>query len=173
MRIDNIVVSGSLNQSLDLEYLDKKIPQVAFDIKRYPGAYLRFDGHSITIYSTGKYIIPGMKSFEDVDLTFEKMTELLTPYVDVSLSSKPVVRNIVCSSDCGRKLDLVKMLVVLQGKGCNVSYDPEIFPGLIYKADACTYNVFQSGRFIILGCTTLDDLHRSEQEFFSLVNVDI
>ncbi len=153
MKIENIVCSGSFNQPLDLIQLSSDCALVEYGKNRYPGAYLKFDGHSVTIYRTGKYIMPGMKSFEDVDRTFSRMKEILAPFTDISLFSEPEVRNMVCSSNAGHMLNLGRMLTELLSEDMDVVYEPEAFPGLILKAEGCTFNVFASGKFLILGCT--------------------
>ncbi len=63
MKLENIVCSGSFNQKLDLIALSSSSEYIEYGKNRYPGAYIKFDGHSVTIYRTGKYIMPGMKSF--------------------------------------------------------------------------------------------------------------
>ena len=69
MKIENIVCSGSFNQELDLTSLSRDV-HIEYKLNKYPGAYIKYNGHSITIYHTGKYIMPGMRSFDDVRQTF-------------------------------------------------------------------------------------------------------
>ena len=87
MKIENLVCSGTFNQPLDLKRLASDCIYVEYGKNKYPGAYLKFNGHSVTVYRTGKYIMPGMRSFEDVVRTFSRMKEILAPFADVSLFS--------------------------------------------------------------------------------------
>ena len=168
VKIENIVCSGSFNQPLDLKRLASECSYVEYGKNRYPGAYLKFDSHSITIYRTGKYIMPGMRSFEDVDKTFSRMKIILAPFTDVSLFSEPEVRNMVHSSNVGRELNLGRMLTELLSEDMDVVYEPEAFPGLILKAEGCTFNVFSSGKFLILGCTDEKQATRCESSFLEI-----
>jgi len=66
----NMVGSGSLNVELDLETLAEEIgqPQAQYNPDKYPGMYLRFEEEAplITVYRTGKYIITGPTSEEEL-----------------------------------------------------------------------------------------------------------
>lgn len=79
MKLENIVCSGALNQPVDLVSISKKCNCFMLSKNKYPAAYLHINSHSITIYRTGKYIMPGMKNTEDISDTFFKMIETLTP----------------------------------------------------------------------------------------------
>lgn len=170
MKLENIVCSGSLNQSIDLDLLAASCPSIEYKKNRYPGAYLKFDGHSITIYRTGKYIMPGMRSFDDVEKTFDKVKEILSPYVDPSKFTVPVVRNMVCSSNAGHELNLSALYLEFISRDMDVVYEPEAFPGLILKTLGCTYNTFSSGKYLILGCTNELQAKAAEQFFLDIIN---
>ena len=64
MIIENIVSSGSFNQTLDLGLLSAECPFIEYDVKKYHGAYIKVNNHSVTIYRSGKYIMPGIKTIE-------------------------------------------------------------------------------------------------------------
>ncbi|MBR4180605.1 MAG: hypothetical protein IKQ57_00460 [Candidatus Methanomethylophilaceae archaeon] len=109
-----------------------------------------------------------MKSFEDVNRTFSHVKAILAPFADVSLFSELEVRNMVCSSSASHKLNQSRMLVELLSEDMDVVYEPEAFPGLILKAEGCTFNVFASGKFLILGCTDEEQARRYESSFLEI-----
>lgn len=168
MHIENIVSSGSFNQEIDLKELSK-IDCIEYGKNKYPGAYIKFKGHSITVYRTGKYIIPGMKSFEELDDIFAEIKKILSPYLDVSLFSNPEIRNMVCSSDAGHALDLTRIFIESINRELDVSYEPESFPGLIIRTEDSTFNVFSSGKFLILGCKSGVCAMEAEMWFLGLL----
>lgn len=168
MKIENIVYSGTLNQEFDLVRLRDVCDCVEYGKNKYPGAYLLIDNHRITLYRTGRYIMPGMKSAEDMENTFDRMKDILAPYADIQLFQKPTVRNMVCSSNLGKSLLLDQIYIELVSRDYDVSYEPEAFPGMILKTENCTYNIFRGGRFIILGCTSVTDAQIAEDYLFSL-----
>ena len=77
VKIENMVASGSLGVDLDLADLSSKEALIIYGQNKYPGAYVKFGGHSVTIYRTGKYIIPGMKSEEELQRVFTEFREIM------------------------------------------------------------------------------------------------
>ena len=169
MKIENIVSSGSLNCRIDLKKLSDECEQVYYGHNKYPGGYVRFDGHSVTIYSNGKYIMPGMTSLDEVDSCFRTFLSILSPFLDVSKAEEPVVRNIVCSSEVGSVLNINRLCFLLSQMDYDVVYEPESFPGMILKIDDTTYNIFGSGKFLILGCSNIETASQGEKHLLSLI----
>lgn len=167
MKIQNIVCTGSFNQVIDLESLSIKCFYVNFGQNNYPAAYFKKDSKSVTLYRNGKYIMQGMKSLEEVDVLFSVLKDELSSFLDVSLCSYPTICNLVCSSSFKNPVNLVNLFLTLQGLNCDVVYEPESFPGLILKEDQCTYNIFSSGKFVILGCKTIDSALNAESSLLS------
>ena len=166
VKIENIVCSGSLNCRIDLKQLSADCSFFIYGRNKYPGGYLKFDNHSITIYSTGKYIMPGMKSVDDMRQTFSKMKEILSNHIDVSRAESPEIRNIVASSNYRSDVNLSDFYVWLVSSGYDAVYEPESFPGLILKTDDMTFNIFQSGKFLILGCIEEKSVKTAEDFLF-------
>ena len=96
------------------------------------------------------------------------MKNILAPFADISLFSVPEVRNMICSSNVGRELNLGRMLAELLSEDMDVVYEPEAFPGLIFKAEGCTFNVFSSGKFLVLGCTDEEQAKKCEIFFIGI-----
>jgi transcription initiation factor TFIID TATA-box-binding protein len=167
VKIENIVCSGTLNQEINLMDLSRA-GVIEYDPEMYHAGYIKTNGHSITLYRTGKYIMPGMKSFEDMKDTFDKVCSILSTVLDEGRFSAPAVRNMVCSSIAPYPLDLERMFIELLNRDYQVSYEPESFPGLILRTEGCTFNVFASGKFLILGCTEQSVAESSEAYFLEL-----
>lgn len=170
MKIENIVCSGSFNQELDLNRLSECDSRIEYGKNRYPGAYIRFDNHFATIYRTGKYIMQGIKSIDEINQFFSSIKDILSPFCDTSLFSYPSISNIVCSSDVGHTIDLTRLLMKFNYDDLDVTYEPEAFPGLILKTEKVTYNVFSSGKFLMLGCTDPSLITQLEDNFMKKVD---
>lgn len=95
---------------------------------------------------------------------------ILSPYVDISKAVGPEIRNIVCSARVGSELNLSRLYLELSQMDYDVVYEPESFPGLILKIEDITYNVFQSGKYLILGCLSVSSALDSEKVFQSLIS---
>ena len=168
MKIVNLVGSGSLNQIVDLESL-ANAHLIDYDPNFYHGGYIKTCSHPITLYRSGKYIIAGSKSFEELIAVYHQMKDVLVAQLDISMFDEPKVRNIVCTSDYGNPLDLTDTYIRLLKEGYESEYEPESFPGLILRIPECTYNIFSSGKFLILGCTNEIDAEAAEGYFIELI----
>lgn len=72
------------------------------------------------------------------------------------------VQNMVGSGDLGRELDLAAVATDLP----ETDYDPERMPGLLYRTSApeATVMLFASGKAIVMGTTTDEDMRRAFTE---------
>jgi transcription initiation factor TFIID TATA-box-binding protein len=173
VEIQNIVGSGDLGVEVDLVSVlsDIDIAITRYDPENYHGGYLRFreDHPLITLYRSGKYILTGAKSIEELHRTQERFLEKLVALGIVETSDDPsfTVQNVVCTGDLGHAVDLTAVAVAL---GFEVTeYEPEQFPGLIYRSkdSRCVLLVFSSGKVVITAATDGD---AAEQEFDRLQN---
>ena len=154
----NIVVSGSLGKRIDLDELVRR-GVIEYNPEYYHGGYLPL-GNNIkaTIYRSGKYIIPGIKNLEDIDSLFETMKRKLSNYLDVDKITPPKIQNLVASGE----LDLNDIhLDELAMRIAGAEYNPEQFPGIVIKIPgAGTALLFSTGRFVIAGAKSIDDVER-------------
>ncbi len=160
MEIVNIVASGTLGQEVDLLRLSATCPNVHYDAEMYHGGYLKIGGRSITIYRSGKYIMPGLKSVEELDTLFPMMRNELDHEMDSSLFEEPGIKNIVATSGINSPVDLPKLMMSLQSMDEDVQYEPETFPGLIWRMKVGTANIYSNGRYVILGTKDVDTLRK-------------
>lgn len=89
--IDNISASGSFNCRVDLNRLRNILGikgrhngyfTVILNRNKFPGASCRTKGFgTITVFSTGKYVIVGSKCVEGMDRIFLKMSDVITSLV--------------------------------------------------------------------------------------------
>lgn len=170
VKIVNVVGSGSLDAEFDLERVAVDIGSIAeYDPDKYPGMYLRFeeDAPLITVYRTGKYIVTGAGSEEEAQAIRERFLNLLA-YNGMIPSPEDEwfrIQNLVCTAELGESLNLNALTI---GLGLEkTEYEPEQFPGLIYRptgADSVVL-LFASGRVVITGSPDLD---AAEQTFAAL-----
>lgn len=170
VKIVNVVGSGSLNAEFDLERVAADIGSIGeYDPDKYPGMYIRFeeDAPLITVYRTGKYIVTGADSEEEAHTIRERFLNLLA---DNGMIPTPAdewfrIQNLVCTAELGESLNLNALAIGLGLE--STEYEPEQFPGLIYRpseADSVVL-LFASGRVVITGSP---NLNAAEQTFASL-----
>ena len=162
IEIVNVVGSGSLDAEFDLESVAGDIGSIAeYDPDKYPGMYLRLEEEAplITVYRTGKYIVTGADSEDAAHAIRERFLNLLA---DNGMIPEPKdewfqIQNLVCTAELGESLNLNTLAIGLGLE--NTEYEPEQFPGLIYrpsKADSVVL-LFASGRVVITGSQDLDE----------------
>lgn len=162
VEIVNVVSSGSLDLEIDLESLSKEIGSIAdYNPEKYPGMYLRFeeDIPLITVYRTGKYIITGADSEEESYTVRERFLDLLS---DIEVIEHPdddwfLIQNYVCTAEFDQSLNLNALTI---GLGLErTEYEPEQFPGLIYRPSSGlgVVLIFATGRVVITGCRSIQD----------------
>ncbi|MFW5974038.1 MAG: TATA-box-binding protein, partial [Natrialbaceae archaeon] len=85
---------------------------------------------------------------ESLDIVFEKLRELQIP---VEEDPEITVQNIVTSADLGESLNLNAIAIGLGLE--HIEYEPEQFPGLVYRLDepSVVALLFGSGKLVITG----------------------
>ena len=150
----NIVGSGELDVETDLSVLAEDLrPEIVY-IKG-PGLYFKFEEESPTVVvaRTGKYIITGATSKEELQKTRSKVLSLLeNMYVtnaqeDLYFS----IKNIVFTLEFKNDIDL-SALAIHAGLE-NVEYEPEQFPGLIFRPPSIdsVALIFATGKIVVTG----------------------
>jgi len=69
LEVRNIVVSVDLNKNLRLHELAYAIPDSEYDPEAFPGMKLRKGSTRILVFRTGKAIIPGLRTIEEIENT--------------------------------------------------------------------------------------------------------
>jgi len=169
--IVNVVGSGDLGVELELQTLgdDLDVPFTEYNPSNYHGLYVRLveDGPLITVYRSGKYIISGCSSFQEVETTNEGF---LTQIASLGIyNSSPdlgvTVQNVVCTEQLSSAIDLNTLSI---GLGLEtVEYEPEQFPGLVYRPPeiGAVILVFANGKVVITGAS---DVTIAEDAFAQL-----
>jgi len=162
-KIENIVASGSIADSIDLDMISAKMENCELNKKRFPGAVLRLKNPKIAVlvFSSGKVVLTGAKSPEDLvrgqDILIQNMNE-----AGVTCHDTPdvAITNMVCSYDMGRYINLNKVVITLNLE--KIEYEPEQFPGLVYRISdpKIVALLFSSGKIILTGGKTMDEVVR-------------
>jgi len=161
------VATVSIEQNIDLDYLDKVLPNVEYDPDQFPGLVLRLDNPKVTalVFRSGRMVVTGAKSTPDLIKAVKKIVRMLIKY-DVPITSKPriQIQNIVASANLGAEIMLEKVAFLLE----NTMYEPEQFPGLIYRLTDphVVLLIFSSGKMVITGAKSEDEVFLSVRNVF-------
>ncbi len=164
--IENIVATVSLDQELDLRYIERVILTAEYNPEQFPGLVYRLDDPRVTalIFKSGKMVVTGAKSTADLIEAVKKIVRNLKKH-GIPLKGRPKVQiqNIVASANLGVCVDLEKAALTLE----NSMYEPEQFPGLIYRMDEprVVLLIFGSGKMVITGAK------REEEVYMAVKNI--
>lgn len=160
--IANAVGSGDLGVELDVAEVesDLHLPHTEYDPSNYHGLYVRLveGGPLITVYRSGKYIISGCSAFEQLYETNDAFLTTLSELeiIDAEAETGFTVQNVVCTAQLDDPVDLNTLSIALGLE--SVEYEPEQFPGLIYRpADyPAVLLVFANGKIVVTGASDVD-----------------
>ncbi len=165
VEVVNIVVSSNLEQDIPLEKMAATLSNTEYNPEQFPGLVIRIKEPktSALIFSSGKIVCTGAKSMDKVEESVEQIQESLKKIgVDVKIKPKIHVQNIVASGSIGMDLNLNTLALKLE----NTEYEPEQFPGLVYKLiDAkATFLLFSNGKIVCTGTKSEDEVHSATKK---------
>jgi transcription initiation factor TFIID TATA-box-binding protein len=163
LKIENIVASGAIADAIDLADISKKIEHCELNQKRFPGAVFRLEKPKIAslIFSSGKVVLTGIRDQDTLKKGLSLIiSEMKKAGVNTYAEPRVGITNIVCSYDIGRSINLNKVVMTLNLE--NIEYEPEQFPGLVYRVrdPKIVALLFSSGKIILTGGRTLDEIKR-------------
>ena len=149
VRIENVVATAAIAKKLDLYKVEKVLVDAEYAPEMFPGlVYRSLDPKTTTLlFGSGQVVCTGGKNAEMAHETIHKIIEQLEREdIPVIKNPKIKVQNIVATHDLKRELNLNSIAV---GLGLDrVEYEPEQFPGLVYRIDTpkAVMLLFQSGK---------------------------
>src|SRR3989344_1452206 len=160
IKVVNIVVSTSLEHDIPLEKMAATLSNTEYNPEQFPGLVIRIKEPktSALIFSSGKIVCTGARSMEKVEESIKKIIKSLEK-INVKITVKPVVniQNIVASGSVCMDLNLNTLAMKLE----NVEYEPEQFPGLVYKLKEAkaTFLLFSNGKVVCTGTKSEKEVH--------------
>jgi transcription initiation factor TFIID TATA-box-binding protein len=151
-KIQNIVATTSLGKDVPLTKLAKTIPNTEYNPEQFPGLVLRVKEpkSAVLVFSSGNLVCTGTKSIAQVKEVIEQVIKTLKK-INVKITDKPkiTVQNIVASGSIDMMLNLNYLSLELE----NTEYEPEQFPGLVYKLvdPPATFLLFSNGKLVCTG----------------------
>jgi transcription initiation factor TFIID TATA-box-binding protein len=168
--IENVVAAATLNQKVDLNAVVKGYPGVEYRPEQFPGLVFRLKRPKTAtlIFNSGKMVCTGAKSEKEARRAVMKVVKELKKG-GIIIISKPDLKvvNIVASAGLGGMIDLEKAAYTL-GK---TMYEPEQFPGLIYRMDEpkVVILLFASGKLVCTGAKKEQDVYDAVQKLHTLL----
>ncbi|NMB67048.1 TATA-box-binding protein [Candidatus Woesearchaeota archaeon] len=161
-KIQNIVATASLGKPVPLTKLARTQPNTEYNPDTFPGLVLRIKEpkSAVLVFSSGNLVCTGTKSTLQVRQVIDAVIKQLKK-ISVNITTKPkiTVQNIVASGTINLKLNLNYLALKME----NTEYEPEQFPGLVYKLDepTATFLLFSNGKLVCTGTKNKEQLEES------------
>ncbi len=154
-KIENVVatVTVDLTEKIDLKTIAMKFDDVEYNPERFPGLIMRIDKPKATIlvFSTGKMVVTGLREAAEAPEVVDKVIKRIQKCKISIANPDIIIQNIVASGNLKCAIDLNMAAVVMEYS----MYEPEVFPGLIYRMQEP-----HTGLFNLFNWT--DSVYRSE-----------
>ncbi len=164
IKIENVVASTSLGGELDLQAIALALGGAEYEPEQFPGLIYRLKEPKTAtlLFRSGKVVCTGAKSIDQVGEAIDIVAGQIKD-AGIRIEGKPIieVQNIVASSDLGQEINLNAIAISLGLE--KVEYEPEQFPGLVYRLDEPKVVVllFGSGKLVCTGARKPEDVERA------------
>ncbi|MBU1135978.1 MAG: TATA-box-binding protein [Nanoarchaeota archaeon] len=165
LKVQNIVATTSLNVPVSLTKLARSQSNTEYNPETFPGLVLRIKKpkSAVLVFSSGNLVCTGTKSTGQVRQVIDIVIKQLKK-INVNVKEKPKinVQNIVASGSINVMLNLNLLALELE----NTEYEPEQFPGLVYKLvePTATFLLFTNGKLVCTGTKNKNQLEDSMRQ---------
>ncbi len=165
LKVQNIVATTSLEKEVSLTKLARTQPNTEYNPDTFPGLVLRIKKpkSAVLVFSSGNLVCTGTKSVSQVREVIQQVIKQLKKVsVNVTIKPKITVQNIVASGAINLDLNLNTLALELE----NTEYEPEQFPGLVYKLEepTATFLLFSNGKLVCTGTKNKQQLEDSMKQ---------
>ncbi|KAJ3290164.1 putative TATA-binding protein 2 [Rhizoclosmatium globosum] len=168
--LQNVVATVNLDVKLDLKTIALRARNAEYNPKRFAAVIMRIRDPKTTalIFSSGKMVITGAKSEDLSRLAARKYARIIQKLGFAAKFTDFKIQNIVGSCD-------VKFPIRLEGlaysHGDFSSYEPELFPGLIYRMEKpkIVLLVFVSGKIVLTGAKLRTEIYEAFERIYPVL----
>ncbi|KAL7410610.1 hypothetical protein BDY24DRAFT_399589 [Mrakia frigida] len=168
--LQNIVATVNLDCRLDLKTIALHARNAEYNPKRFAAVIMRIRDPKTTalIFASGKMVVTGAKSEDDSRLASRKYARIIQKLGFDAKFSEFKIQNIVGSCD-------VKFPIRLEGlayaHGAFSSYEPELFPGLIYRmiSPKVVLLIFVSGKIVLTGAKVRSEIYTAFNNIYTVL----
>jgi len=171
IRIQNMSSTANLGVKVDLKKIALKCRNTEFNPRRFGAVIMRLREPRATalIFASGKMVVTGVKSTHNAHLSTRKFA-----YIVERVGFQPAefldfkVQNIVGTTDVGFPIRLEGLVYA---HSAFASYEPELFPGLIYRLvnPRVVFLIFVSGKIVITGAKKESDLSNALTKLYPVL----
>jgi len=166
--LQNVVATFNLGvDQLDLRAIALEKPFIEYNPQKFAAATLRIRQPRTTAlaFASGNMVCTGAKTEIQSRLAGRKYVRILQKHgIPVSFRNFKI-QNIVASAEIPHTL---KLLELSRAYGPYVSYEPDLFPGLVFRTTApkLVFLLFRSGKIVITGAKCRSEIANTFKSLF-------
>lgn len=166
--LQNVVATFNLGvDNLDLRAIALEKPFIEYNPQKFAAATIRIREPRTTAlaFASGNMVCTGAKTEIQSRLAGRKYVRILQKHgIPVSFRNFKI-QNIVASAEIPHTL---KLLELSRAYGPYVSYEPDLFPGLVFRTTApkLVFLLFRSGKIVITGAKCRDEIADTFKSLF-------
>uniref|UniRef100_A0A8C8TQT8 TATA box binding protein like 2 n=2 Tax=Peromyscus maniculatus bairdii TaxID=230844 RepID=A0A8C8TQT8_PERMB len=169
-QLQNVVSTANLACKLDLRKIALNAKNTEYNPKRFAAVIMRIREPRTTalIFSSGKVVCTGAKSEEESRLAARKYARVVQKLGFPVRFLNFKIQNIVGS--CDVKFPVRLEILALTHRQFS-SYEPELFPGLIYKMvkPQVVLLIFASGKVVLTGAKERSEIYEAFENMYPIL----
>jgi transcription initiation factor TFIID TATA-box-binding protein len=169
-QLQNVVATVNLGCRLNLKVIALHARNAEYNPKRFAAVIMRIREPKTTalIFASGKMVCTGAKSEEESKFASRKYARIIQKLGFPVRFTEFKVQNIVGSCDVGFPIRLESLT---NAHGVFSSYEPELFPGLIYRMlePKVVLLIFVSGKIVLTGAKDRKEINRAFDNIYPIL----
>lgn len=171
LNVENVVASATIGESFELDKVSEVLEGSDYDPDTFKGVIYRVRERglktSVLVFKSGKIVCTGALDEDEIYRTVDHLKVVLEKE-GFTVLDEPIVeiQNIVTTSDFGHSLNLNNVAISLGLE--KIEYEPEQFPGLVYRMSEpkLVMLFFGSGKVVCTGGKNVSDIEKGLEKIY-------
>ncbi|CAH0561164.1 unnamed protein product [Brassicogethes aeneus] len=168
--LQNCVATVDLHTTLDLQLVNARTRNTEYNPSRFHGVIMRIRDPRTTalIFKTGKIVCTGARNEHDALLASKKFARIIQKLGFNIQFANFKVQNLVATCDLRFPIKLENLN---QMHGQFSSYEPELFPGLVYRMikPRIVLLIFVNGKIVFTGAKSRQEIKDSLDNIYPIL----
>ncbi|CAB0036740.1 unnamed protein product [Trichogramma brassicae] len=168
--LQNVVSTVNLNCELNLSYINIRTRNSEYNPARFTGLIMRIRSPKATalIFRSGKLVCTGARNEADSLLASKKFAKIIQKVGFNIKFTEFKIQNIVATADLKFVIKLEDIPILHNNF---VSYEPELYPGLIYRlvAPSVVLMIFVNGKIVLTGAKNRRQLNEAMTSIYPIL----
>ncbi|TPP55180.1 TBP factor [Fasciola gigantica] len=169
--IYNVISTANLECQIELRKLVLHVRSAEYNPKRFPGAVVRLREPRATclVFSNGKLVCTGARSEAEAHLASRKCARIIQKIGFLARFTNFKVQNMVGLVDLRFPIRLERLTLANEQM---TQYEPEIFPGLIYRIikPRMVLLIFVNGKIVITGAKSREQMYEAMNNIYPILH---